>query len=447
MNEKLPQSLEAEEAVLGLMMISKSCLAEGMSKISEEHFHKRQHRLIFKGIKGLFELNKEISLVSLSEQLKSTNSLEAIGGQITLADLLESSISDAELNTYLGVIEDKSVKRKIILAADTIMKQGYEDRLDPDEFLKLSMEAMWQATPYYSSSIRVISSGQVTPARMQVLKDRMTRKTVEFGWPNLDEIIVSGMPPGDISILAARPGMGKSSLKTGLIHNLLEKGHCVVTFALEQGFATEQDRLEAIMTGIPLQEIIMSRDWKKGDYRISLIKKANKKIDEEYNYHIVPSRGIAVADVRNVLYRIAQKTKIDVVFFDLFDKLTDVNVATNKAQIVGVKLGEMSRIAQEFNAHICNLVQINRAVEKRANKRPKMSDLKDSGSYDEVARLILLLYREKYYFEDSLNDELEVIVAKQSNGPLGRAVMTFNDSTLGVIPAESSSLGAFDDDN
>jgi len=444
MSEKLPQNLEAEEAVLGLMIISRSCLAEGMSRVSEDHFHKRQHKLIFKGIQGLFQQSKEISLVSLSEQLKSSNSLEAIGGQITLADLSESTISDAELNTYLEVIEDKAVKRKIILAADSIMKQGYEDRLTPDEFLKVTMESMWKATPYYSANIRVISSGQIAKARMKVLKDRMTQRTVEFGWPNLDDIVVAGLPPGDLSILAARPGMGKSSLKSGLIYNLLEAGRNVVSFALEQGFATEQDRLESIMTSIPLEEIILSRNWKRGDYRVDLIKAANRKIDEEYNYHIIPSRDIAVADVRNVLYQLAQKTPIDIVFFDLFDKLTDVNVAVNKAQMVGVKLGEMARIAQEFNCHICCLVQINRQVEKRANKRPKMSDLKDSGSYDEVARLILLLYREKYYFEDSLNEELEIIVAKQSNGPLGRAIMIFNEKTLGVTPSDSDT-GVYDD--
>jgi replicative DNA helicase len=124
----------------------------------------------------------------------------------------------------------------------------------------------------------------------------------------------------------------------------------------------------------------------------------------------------------------------------LFDKLVDVNVSVNKAQTVGVKLGEMSRIAEEFDCHICCLVQINRQVENRADKRPKMSDLKDSGNYEEAARLVMLLYREKYYFPDSMNDELEVIIAKQSNGPIGTAIMHFEEPTLKVVAGEAGFL-------
>ena len=221
-----------------------------------------------------------------------------------------------------------------------------------------------------------------------------------------------------------------------MMYNLLERGLGVVNFGIEQGFTTEQDRLESIMTKIPLSEIIQSWSWEKGDFRLDLIKKANETIDKDYNYHIVPSRSVSVADVRSVLYQITQRQKVDVVFFDLFDKLIDVNVSANKAQTVGVKLGEISRMAEEFDCHICCLVQINRQVEGRSDKRPKISDLKDSGNYEEAARLVMLLYREKYYFQDSMNDEMEIIVAKQSNGPTGTATMIFNESTLEIEPSE-----------
>ena len=436
MADKLPQNIEAENVVLGLMILSRSCLAKGMASIDQGHFHKKDNGLIFTGMKALFEKGKDVSLVSLTEQLKSTNTLSAVGGGLRLAELAESSISDTEFETYTSILEDKKIKRNLIVVANEIQKKGYDDIMDQDSFLKYSMDALWKATPYYSSSIKVVSSGDMSTVRREDFIKRQNRRVVNFGWDNLDNLIVNGLSPGDISIMAARPGLGKSSVKTNMMYNLLERGLGVVNFGIEQGFSTEQDRLESIMTKIPLSEIIQSWSWEKGDFRLDLIQKANKKIDKEYNYHIVPSRSVSVADVRSVLYQITQRQKVDVVFFDLFDKLIDVNVSANKAQTVGVKLGEISRMAEEFDCHICCLVQINRQVEGRSDKRPKISDLKDSGNYEEAARLVMLLYREKYYFQDSMNDEMEIIVAKQSNGPTGTATMIFNESTLEIEPSE-----------
>ena len=436
MADRLPQNIEAENTVLGLMILSRSCVAKGMAILDPGHFHKKDNSLIFTGMKALFEKGKDVSLVSLTEQLKSTNTLKAVGGGLRLAELAESSISDTEFETYTAILEDKKIKRNLIIVAEEIQKKGFDDVMDQDAFLKYSMDALWKATPYYSSSIKVVSSGDMSEVRREDFIARKNRRVVNFGWDNLDNLIVNGLSPGDISIMAARPGLGKSSVKTNMMYNLLERGLGVVNFGIEQGFSTEQDRLESIMTKVPLSEIIQSWSWEKGDFRLDLIKKANKKIDEDYNYHIIPSRSVSVADVRSVLYQKTQRQKVDVVFFDLFDKLIDVNVSANKAQTVGVKLGEIARMAEEFDCHICCLVQINRQVEGRSDKRPKISDLKDSGNYEEAARLVMLLYREKYYFQDSMNDEMEIIVAKQSNGPTGTATMIFNESTLEIEPSE-----------
>ena len=418
------------------MILRRSCVAKGMAILDPGHFHKKDNSLIFTGMKALFEKGKDVSLVSLTEQLKSTNTLKAVGGGLRLAELAESSISDTEFETYTAILEDKKIKRNLIIVAEENQKKGFDDVMDQDAFLKYSMDALWKATPYYSSSIKVVSSGDMSEVRREDFIARKNRRVVNFGWDNLDNLIVNGLSPGDISIMAARPGLGKSSVKTNMMYNLLERGLGVVNFGIEQGFSTEQDRLESIMTKVPLSEIIQSWSWEKGDFRLDLIKKANKKIDEDYNYHIIPSRSVSVADVRSVLYQITQRQKVDVVFFDLFDKLIDVNVSANKAQTVGVKLGEIARMAEEFDCHICCLVQINRQVEGRSDKRPKISDLKDSGNYEEAARLVMLLYREKYYFQDSMNDEMEIIVAKQSNGPTGTATMIFNESTLEIEPSE-----------
>ncbi len=437
MPAKLPQNIEAEEVVLGLMLISKSCLVAGIRELNPNAFHKRTHTMIFTGIQALFEKGKEVSLISLTEQLKSTNSLEAVGGPVALSELAASSISDAEFNTYMEILIDKATKRSVIAAADKVMQAGFEDKLDTAGFLKLTMEEISQATRGVSREVIIISSGDIYEERRKILLDRLKHNVVGFGYPELDEKVISGMAPGDISVIAARPGMGKSAFKSNIKLNQLEAGFGVVGFELEQGFASEQDRMESLMTDIPLGEIIRSREWAESDYRIDLVKEANRKMDEKFNYHIIPSRGITLSDARTALYQITQSFPIHVVFFDLFDKLVDVNVAANKAQTVGVKINEIAQMAEEFNVHMCCLVQINRRVEHRGgDHRPRLSDLKDSGNYEEAARLVLLLYRENYYFEDSMNEDMEIIIAKQSNGPPGVIAMKFDTDTLRMTPPE-----------
>ena len=305
MAKKLPQNPEAEKVVLGLMLMNRGCLINGVSLLEESSFYKKTHKLIFSNIKALFEVGKEIGLLSLTEQLKSTNSLSAVGGAMAISELIESGISESEFNTHLEILKDKASKREVISAADKIITAGFDDKLPRDEFLKLTMDTISESTRGSQKNIRVISSGDIYTARRQVFLDRLERNLVSFGYENLDSEIVSGMAPTDISILAARPGMGKSALKTNLKINLLRATKGVVSFELEQGFATEQDRMESVMTHIPLEEIIKSRNWRAGDDRIDLIKKANEEMDDAFNYHIIPSRGLGLSDVRTILYQIS----------------------------------------------------------------------------------------------------------------------------------------------
>ena len=159
MADKLPQNIEAEGFILGLMLMSKTCLVEGMGKIKEDFFHKPTYSLIFKGMYSLFVKGEEISSISLIEELKRLGTLSAIGGSMGILDLAESSISDTEFNTYYSILEDKAVKRRIIKAAYIIIQSGYEDKLEMGEYIKQSMESMWHTSPQTSSKIQIISSG------------------------------------------------------------------------------------------------------------------------------------------------------------------------------------------------------------------------------------------------------------------------------------------------
>jgi len=423
----------AERTALGLMMSDLKCLKEGVMYLVPDHFYKPHHRLIFASITALFIENKQVTLLNLTNYLKARSALDAAGGPLAIAELLEYGVSATEFPDTLLILKDKHTKRRLIDITGKTQTESFNDKNDGELILRGIIDELWTLTPKGNKEIKIIHPEDIYQTRMDDLKNRAHRKVVHTSYPGLDELLVAGFAPQEISVIAGRPGVGKSSFKSNLIVNLCNAGLGVVHFAIEQGFSVESDRLESIMTDIPLKEIMNSREWRKGDYRIPMIKEANKLIAEKWNYHIIPSRGLIIPDVRFILNQISRDNKIDVVFFDLFDKLKDVNVSANKAQHVGEKLGMVHTMSEEFDCHMSLLVQINRNVEKRPNKRPVMSDLKDSGSYEQDARLVMLLYREKYYNNDSLDETVEVIIGKQNNGPSGSGIMApliFHEDTL-----------------
>ena len=196
------------------------------------------------------------------------------------------------------------------------------------------------------------------------------------------------------------------------------------------------DRLDSLSHGIPLVDIIQSGRWQEGDERIKQIIDGVKQMDEKWHLYSMPQRTVSLADVRMALHRIVRVLgdPVHVVFIDLFDRLSDVDVV-EKTSVIPIKLNEVARLAEEFNVHFCLLAQINRAVESRKDKHPTMADLRDSGGYEQVADLIFLLYRAAYYAEGVEDDRMEIELGKQRNGPAGRGTRVsfgFDPRTLRI---------------
>jgi len=437
---QFPHSPEAEKYVLGYALKDQEALSKLVTDLQKEDFYSDIHQTVFSAIYSLFRKGKLVSVISVSDYLNSIKSLENIGGLAYLYELTENAKSRIEFFSYVEIVSDKAIKRKLIKGAKATMDLAYEDAQESGDIIQKGFENLWHSSPLSYSGIEIISSGSIYRKRAKGLKDRKDARSIFSGYPSLDKILVRGFQTKELSVLAGRPGQGKSSVKTNLIKKQLEQGLCVVSFTPEQTFEVEQARIETLLTDIPLGEILTAHKWKKGDYRIKELKRANKIIDEQYKYHIVPSRRIETTDIRTVLYQIAQKQPIDIIYIDLFDRLSDVAVVNQKAQTVASKLNVMNQIAEEFDCHVCLLVQASREVEKRSEKKPKISDLKDAGAYEEAARLILLLYRERYYNPDSLNNCIEIIVGKNSNGPVTTLEMDFDLERL-RLEEKGQSLG------
>jgi replicative DNA helicase len=218
----------------------------------------------------------------------------------------------------------------------------------------------------------------------------------------------------------------------------------VASIATEQTAEVETDRIDSINTGIPLREISHSKDWQPGDERIQKLMDANKFIDERWKYFLNVRRDMSTESVAAWLRGIINKYgELDVCYIDLFDKLTDVNVEYKSDALIGSKLGYLNQVAEELNIHICLLVQIHRAAVKdtKGDHRPKIHNLKGGGAYEEVARLILLLHREKYYNHKVVDDVIEFNVGKQNNGPSGDDIVAnllFQKETVSIIERPES---------
>jgi replicative DNA helicase len=229
-----------------------------------------------------------------------------------------------------------------------------------------------------------------------------------------------------------------SAGKSNLIKAQANLGFRIASVATEQTEEVETDRIDSLNTGIPLKEISNSKDWPNEDKRFKQIIDSNKFIDKNWKYFLNVRRNISTEGVAAWLRSVINKHgELDVCYIDLFDKLTDLNVQEKNDALISSKLGYLNQVAEELNVHICLIVQIHRAAVKdvRSDHRPKMHNLKSSGSFEEVARLILLLHREKYYNSKIVEDVIEFNVAKQNNGPAGdniTANLLFEKETLTI---------------
>jgi len=343
----------------------------------------------------------------------------------SLATYLEQlGTSDITNRPTLDYVFDKLDKLNI--RRQTIMKlyEGYTRAIDKTADITTVVaeteESLLGIGIKGHAKIEVIMSDALLPRRHAGLVQRRGIKPVYSGWSDFDKHLGPGYAPTKISIIAGRTSMGKSFFKTNLMANMGRNKIGIVNICPEQGFDSEHDRMDAILTGAHLRAMTRIHEAEPGADIFKKIKMSTEHIANNWNYACVPTRGITVPGVLASIRR-ARRSGFtpQVVFIDLFDRLDDVNVARDRAGTMSTKLNEIEKIAQDENVHICLLVQVNRGTESRKDKRPVISDLRDCGNFEQDADLVLLLYREGYYNNALEDNILEVIIAKQRDGNAG----------------------------
>jgi len=435
-NERVPpHNIEAEISILGSIMMDYNYCIGVIDNVKPEYFYKDSHQYIYTCILELHKNGKQVDMPAIIEELKKINKLDKAGGAYYVSELTESAPSSANIKQHIKIVKDNYDLRRFILLARKIEYQAY-NHVNPD---KIREETSEMLINNYDSEIKIVDKNSIVTERKKGLIERIDSKLIATGYPSIDKYLSVGFSPCKGSIITARPRTGKSVYKSNLTVNMCKLGLSVLHVTPEQGFDAEMDRLTSIISGVPLMDIIKMKNWasvKDGritapDNKVKLKKiiDATKEI-ESWNIHFL-SGVVNLSKMRRAIIETKMKYGLDVVFVDLFDRVEEVREEThNKAQKVTQCLGKMQKFEEEFNIHICNLVQTRRSAEQRKDKRPMLSDLKESGSFEEEAWTIFGIHREALYDDDLPDNYMEIIIMKQRQGPCDKIELRFDKDTL-----------------
>ncbi|PPI86528.1 replicative DNA helicase [Candidatus Pantoea edessiphila] len=428
----LPHSIEAEQSILGGLMLDNESWLNICDDIIADDFFNFAHKIIFLEMQNLLENKKPIDLITLSESLETNGKLELVGGFAYLAELSKNTPSVANISAYANIVRERAMLREIILVANKISDAGYnpegrniEEILDfvESNVFKIA-EARFNKHDGPKNISQILES---TISRIESLirkpQDGITG--INTGYQDLNKK-TSGLQRSDLIIIAARPSMGKTTFAMNLCENIaLLYDKPILIFSLEMPSEQIIIRMLASLSRVDQTHIrtgqLNKEDWTRISSTINiLLQKKNIYIDD--------SSSLTPTEIRSRARRIYRENNgLNIIMIDYLQLMRIPSFSNNR----NLEIAEISRslksLAKELNVPIVALSQLNRSLEQRANKRPMNSDLRESGSIEQDADLIIFIYRDEIYYENSdLKGVAEIILGKQRNGPIGTVYLTFN---------------------
>ncbi len=422
-----PQNLEAEQAVLGALMLEPEVGSSVFEMLQPEDFYRDSHRLIFSAIRDLFNKGDPIDLVSVAEALRQQGRLEQIGGIATISAIARSVPSAANVEYYSRIVLEKALLRQLIRATNSILERGYEPgeeaRVLLEEAEKLILEISRRRVKDGFSSIRDILLK--TFEKIEYLYANKGKLTgVPTFYSELDRI-TSGWQPSDLVIIAGRPSMGKTALGINMAQNAAVRGQVpVAIFSLEMSKEQLVQRMLCGEAMVDQQRVrtgeLLDTDWPKLTRAVGPLSEAPIFIDDTV--------GISLIELRSKARRLKVEHNLGLIVIDYLQLLSiaEGKKIENRQQEVAQISKTLKGLARELKVPVIALSQLNRGVEQRQNKRPIMSDLLESGSIEADADVISFIYRDEYYDQDSEKKGIaELIIAKHRNGPVGTVELGF----------------------
>lgn len=446
-----PASPEAELSVLAGMLIDRDAAARALEHVNDSMFFREAHRRIFRAMTRLFERGDAIDVITASEELKKTDELEGIGGLEYLAQLLDAVPTAANIEYHARIVRERALLRRLIDASQQIVRDAYDQgEREVDEILDQAESRIFQVAQSRAREGFVWIKEILWPTfeHIERLQESATGITgVATGYRDLDRL-TTGFQKGDLVVVAARPAMGKTSLVMNIAQNsAIEQKVTVAIFSLEMSKEQLVQRLLCSESRVDAQKLRRGRLSPEEYQRLAAsaghLNTAPLWVDD--------SPGTTVLEMRAKARRLKAETDLGLLIIDYMQLMSSATRAENRVQEVSEISRGLKSLARELDVPVIALSQLSRAPEQRTDRRPQLSDLRESGSIEQDSDLVMFLYRPEYYYGpldkdgNSLEGQAELIVAKQRNGPTGTVALYFQKAYTrfdSVARSEGDGAGA-----
>ena len=429
-----PQNIEAEQAVLGAMLIDKEAIAKATELLSADDFYREAHRVIFSAMLELYNKNEAVDMVTVTEILKRDNKLEDIGGIAYITSLANVVLTAANVKYHAEIVAEKSVLRQLVRVSTEIAAMGYEANddvgtlLDTAESRILEISNRKKKADFTPINDILMDSVQSIES---LLQNKGGLTGLPAGFADLDKL-TSGLHPSDFIILAARPSMGKTALALNIVQNVALRAHkaiggeprSVAFFSLEMSKEQLVNRMLCAEAGIDSQRLrvgeMHDEDWTHLWDACDTMSRAKIYIDD--------TAGITAMEMRSRARRLKAEHGLDLIVVDYLQLMQGSGKRNNsgdRQQEVSEISRSLKALARELDVPVLALSQLSRSVESRQVKRPMLSDLRESGSLEQDADIVAFLDREDYYNPETENKHTELIIAKHRNGPVDTVNLFF----------------------
>lgn len=424
-----PQNLDAEQAVLGGVFLSNNVLHSIIDILVEEDFYSPAHQIIFRSFLDLYRKNIPVDLVTVHEELEKTAQLDPVGGPVYLASLTEAVASSSNALFYAQIVKEKAIRRHLIRAATEIISQSFEPASDVSDLLDSSEQKIFAISESKTKQV-FRSSKELVNEVFELLQKRVERKELVTGVPTgyhkLDEL-TAGLQPTDLIIIAARPSMGKTAFALNVAMRAAVSNEVpTAIFSLEMSMEQLMMRMLCSFGKVDLRHLrtgyLDDEDWSRLYDSAGALSKAPIYIDD------TPS--LSSLELRARCRRLKSEKNVGMVIVDYLQLMRAGRRIDSREQEISEISRSLKALAKEIGVPVVALSQLNRKVEDRTNKRPVLSDLRESGAIEQDADVIIFLYRDDAYNKKDDNPRkgiAEIIVGKQRNGPVGMVELSFLD--------------------
>jgi len=419
-----PHSIDAEESVLGSILLSSDAANVALEKLHVDDFYKPAHQRIFEVIRQLFDANEPIDAVTVSEGLSRDGSLDRMGGIEALTRLIDSVPSTSNVEYYAGIVEEHALRRRLMRVGGDIGLIAGRTQEPIAEVVDQAEQAVFAvAERRVGDGLQNIDDllGPAIEQAEELQRSGADVTGISTGYRDLDRKL-TGLHPTNLLILAARPGMGKTSLMLNIAQNVALAGNTVAIFSLEMSREEIVTRMLCANGRIDSQKLRTGRltesDFTKLSNAAGALYKQNIFVDD--------SPGLTVTEIRAKSRRLRRRPGLDLIVVD-YIQLMNGSGQENRQQEIAMISRSLKSLARELNVPIIALSQLNRAVESREDKRPRLGDLRESGAVEQDADVVMFIYRDEYYSPDKVESKgiAEVVIAKHRQGGVGKVDMTF----------------------